>query len=119
MDKEKLRPAILIISDTAAQEPSTDKAGTTLSDAFSTDGGDRWTKPETQIVPDNILAIQRAITHWCDGEGHVNLIVTTGGTGFAAKDYTPEAVSPLIHRHAPGLVYVILHVFQVIGCLSA
>ena len=104
MEKEKLQAAILIISDTVAQDPSTDKAGDVLSEAFSSDGGGRWTTPEKKMVPDDILAVQRIITQWCDGDNHVNLIVTTGGTGFASKDHTPEAISPLIHRHAPGLV---------------
>lgn len=107
MENAKLTPAILIISDTVAQDPSTDKAGTLLSEAFLEHGGGRWTTPEKDIVPDDGFAIQRAIGHWCDGKDYVNLVVTTGGTGFATKDVTPEAVSPMIHRHAPGLVFVL------------
>ncbi len=104
MEKEKLKPAILIISETASHDPSTDKAGDVLSDVFSSQGGDQWTTPEIKIVPDDVLAIQRAVTSWCHGDQYVNLIVTTGGTGFATKDQTPEAVGPLLHRHAPGLM---------------
>ena len=116
MDSVKLRPAILVISDTAAHDPSTDKAGTTLSDVFRESGADRWTTPDTRIVPDDVSAMQRAITQWCDSgeddDHRVNLIVTTGGTGFAVRDHTPEAVSPLLHRHASGLVYVGLRVLS-------
>ena len=105
--KPKLKAAVLIISETAFQDPSTDKAGDILSNVFENEGGGHWLVDERQIVPDDILAIQRAVVNCADGEDFVNLLVTTGGTGFAVKDNTPEAVNPLIHRHAPGLVYVL------------
>ena len=104
MEKEKLKPAILIISETAHHDPSTDKAGEVLSDVFSSHGGDQWGTPEITIVPDDVLAIQRTVNGWCEGDQYVNLIVTSGGTGFATKDHTPEAIAPLLHRHASGLV---------------
>ena len=104
MEEGKLKAAILIISDTAARDPSTDKTGEILSEAFSSQGGNQWTTPERHVVPDDVLAVQRIVTQWCDGDHHVNLILTTGGTGFATKDHTPEAIAPLLHRHAPGLV---------------
>ncbi|KAL9594831.1 MAG: hypothetical protein Q9179_005227 [Wetmoreana sp. 5 TL-2023] len=108
MSNGKLTAAILIISDTAFQEPSTDKAGGLLSNAFTEEGGDQWIVNEQQIVPDDVLAIQRQVTRWCDGENYLNLVVTTGGTGFTGKDNTPEAISPLIHKHASGLVHGML-----------
>ena len=44
-----------------------------------------------QIIPDDVLEIQRAITRWTDqGDERINLVVTSGGTGFAVKDLTPE-----------------------------
>ena len=105
MEKPKLKAAILIISDTASKDRSTDKAGEILSNTFTSDGGDQWIIQDKQIVPDDVLAIQRQITQWCDGgEGYVNVIATTGGTGFAVKDCTPETIAPLLHRQAPGLV---------------
>ena len=105
MEKPKLRAAILIISDTAFQDPSTDKAGDTLSDVFADEGNGQWTvNDDRTIVPDDILTIQKAVSLFCDGGDYVNLLITTGGTGFAVKDNTPEAISQLIHRHAPGLV---------------
>lgn len=109
MSAPKLQAAILIISDTASKDPSTDKAGAVLKDVFAQDGAERWMEPIIKIVPDSVLDIQRAVQAWTDQHDHyVNLIATTGGTGFAAKDYTPEAISPLIHRHAPGLVHGML-----------
>ncbi|KAI4236162.1 MAG: hypothetical protein LQ352_008034 [Teloschistes flavicans] len=93
-----------LIIDTASRDPSTDRAGTALTDVFSSEGGEQWVVKEPKIVADDVLAIQRETTGWCDVEDYVNLIVTTGGTGFTGKDKTPEAINPLIHRHAPGLV---------------
>ncbi|KAK2879952.1 hypothetical protein FQN49_000711 [Arthroderma sp. PD_2] len=107
MADQRLKAAILIVSDTASRDPSTDKVGGVLTETFGQQG-DRWDKPTIEIVPDNILDIQRHVSRWADGEDHFNLIVTSGGTGFAVKDHTPEAVSPLIHRHAPGLVHAML-----------
>jgi gephyrin len=91
MSAPKLRPAILIISDTAAKDASTDKSGQVLHETFVQDGGDRWDAPAIQIVPDDVLEIQRSVLSWTDQfDGFFNLVVTTGGTGFATKDYTPE-----------------------------
>lgn len=108
MDKPKLKATILIISDTAFQDPSTDRAGDILSDIFANEGNAQWTVDNRKIVPDDILTIQKAVSLSCDGEDYVNLLITTGGTGFAVKDNTPEAITPLIHRHAPGLVHGML-----------
>ncbi len=104
MGNAKLKAAVLIVSDTAYKDPSTDEAGSVLCDAFASDGGDQWFVEEKQIVPDDVLSIQRHLMHWCDGVNFMNLVITTGGTGFTTKDNTPEAVIPLIHRQAPGLV---------------
>ena len=101
---EKLKAAIIIVSDTAAQDPSTDKSGKILRDVFADDGDGNWVVEKAVIIADDALSIQRELQTNCAGDGVVNLVVTTGGTGFATKDNTPEAVTPLIHRHAPGLV---------------
>lgn len=104
MAKSRLQAAILIISDTASQDPSTDTAGDILSDVIAIHGNDQWEFTKREIVPDDVFAIQRSVTKYCDGEDYANVLITTGGTGFAIIDRTPEAISPLIHRHAPGLV---------------
>lgn len=129
-----LRAAILIISETASRDASTDKGIPALKEVFSQKGGDQWTTEDTRIVTDNVLDIQRAITEWTDGPEYVNLIITSGGTGFAQKDVTPEvscyqnetnlcfvlctvrehevmvlqAITPFIHKHASGLVHTML-----------
>ncbi|KAK8011082.1 gephyrin [Apiospora arundinis] len=89
-----LKVALLIVSTTAAKDPSTDASGLV----------------DTKIVPDVVAQIQRQIMLWADvavPEG-INLILTTGGTGFAVADHTPEAVSALLHKQAPGIVHGML-----------
>ncbi|MCJ1268308.1 hypothetical protein MMC22_008196 [Lobaria immixta] len=108
MDDAKLKAAVLIISDTAYRDPSTDKSAHVLADVFAADGGDQWTLDHKIILPDDILLMQKQIMRLCDGEEYMNLIITSGGTGFATRDQTPEAITPLIHRHASGLVHGML-----------
>jgi molybdopterin biosynthesis enzyme MoaB len=91
MSSTTLKAAILIISDTASQNPTSDATGNILKDVFDTDGRGQWEVVETKIVPDNIDQIQHAVTQWTDQlDVVVNLILTSGGTGFAVKDNTPE-----------------------------
>jgi len=109
----ELKAAILIVSDTAFKDPSTDRAGSILEDVFTTEASESWSVKYSLIVPDSIKAIQDYVIQFCDNkDDFMNLVVTTGGTGFATKDYTPEAVKPLIDREAPGLVYVVYKRYQ-------
>jgi gephyrin len=85
-----LKAAILIVSTTASRDPSTDSSGGILKDVFEQEGKGKWEVIETKIVADEVLDIQRCITSWADQEHGVNLIVSTGGTGFAVHDNTPE-----------------------------
>lgn len=120
-----LRAAILIVSTTAAQDPSADAAGDVLKTVFSAEGDGKWFVQSTQIVSDDVLAIQKQVLAWTDGLEAPNLIITTGGTGFAISDSTPEvsshkvqrdfpringmqAIAPLLHKQAPGLVHGML-----------
>ncbi|KAK8105726.1 Molybdenum cofactor synthesis domain-containing protein [Apiospora kogelbergensis] len=102
--------ALLIVSTTAAKDPSTDASGTLLKDVIEQEGGSRWQLVDTKIVPDDVVQIQRQIMLWADMTvpGGINLILTTGGTGFAVADNTPEAVSALLHKQAPGIVHGML-----------
>ncbi|TQN68866.1 Gephyrin [Colletotrichum shisoi] len=110
MTDAPLKVAILIVSTTASKDPSTDKSELVLRDVIENEGGGKWKVTETKIVQDHVPQIQRQIMLWADLgpiEG-VNLILTTGGTGFAVSDNTPEAVATLLHRTAPGLVHAML-----------
>ncbi|KAI0594375.1 hypothetical protein F4775DRAFT_586168 [Biscogniauxia sp. FL1348] len=104
-----LRVALLIVSTTAARDPSTDSSERVLSDVLEKEGGGKWRLVDTKIVPDVVADIQRQLTLWADVAAEpMNLILTTGGTGFATSDSTPEAVAALLHKPAPGLVHGML-----------
>jgi molybdopterin adenylyltransferase len=55
-----------------------------------------------ELVPDDTSAIARRLIAWADG-GVADLVLTTGGTGLAARDVTPEATRAVLEREAPGL----------------
>ncbi|KAH6607840.1 gephyrin [Trichoderma cornu-damae] len=102
------KAAILIVSTTAASDASADASAAVLREVLLQGGGGRWDVVEERIVSDNVLDIQRNIMLWTDGPDAVNLIITTGGTGFSVADVTPEAIAPMIHKPAPGLVHAML-----------
>jgi gephyrin len=85
-----LTAAILIVSTTAAQVPSSDASASALRDVFQNDGAGKWKEPVVEVVTDDAIQIQRQLMAWTDGPNPVNFIVTTGGTGFAIADVTPE-----------------------------
>lgn len=94
-----LRVAILTVSDRSARGEREDRSGPALAEAASRMG---WHIADTAITPDEITTIQRQLIEWC-AIGAVDLVLTTGGTGFAPRDVTPEATLAVIERSAPGL----------------
>lgn len=90
MASHPLKAALLVVSTTAAQGDTVDGSGPVLAQVLQDEGENKWEVMETKIVPDDILQIQKQITAWADGPDGINLIATTGGTGFATADYTPE-----------------------------
>ncbi|KAJ4164925.1 hypothetical protein LMH87_006578 [Akanthomyces muscarius] len=103
-----LTAAILIVSTTAALDPLTDASAAVLREVLDIDGAGKWTVADEKIVSDNVIDIQKQIMQWTDGPDAPNFIITTGGTGFAVSDATPEAVASLLHKQAPGLVHAML-----------
>ena len=103
MADTKLKAAFLIISTTAAKDPSTDASGSILREVLEQEGAGRWEAIDTQIVSDDVLQIQRQVMAWADAAtgSTPNLILTTGGTGFAVADHTPE-VSHWINASVTG-----------------
>lgn len=89
MSAAPLKAAILIVSTTAAKDPSADASEAVLREVFDGETG-KWEVATTAIVPDVATQIQRQIMLWADGTEGISLIVTTGGTGFAQSDDTPE-----------------------------
>lgn len=83
-----LKPAILIVSDTASQNPASDQTASALSSILAQEG--KWEPPAIKIVPDSVFQIQQAVCDWTDGPNWYNLILLSGGTGFAVRDNTPE-----------------------------
>lgn len=97
-----LRIAVLTISDTRTEE--TDTSGRLLADRLQAAGHELAARA---IVTDEVSAIRRQVEAWA-GDAGVDLILTTGGTGFAPRDVTPEAVKPLFRREMDGFA-VLFH----------
>ena len=107
MDNTKFKAAILVVSDTAFKDLSADKSSEILTETFAGECGSQseWAIKWTIVIPDDIDAIRDYISALCDDDDdYMNLVVTTGGTGFASKDFTPEAIKPMLDREAPGLM---------------
>lgn len=94
----QMRAGVLTVSDRVSRGEAEDVSGPTAIAILAGLGFD----VDWRVVPDEPDEIQGAIREWVDGG--INLIVTTGGTGFSPRDVTPEATAELIERPAPGLV---------------
>jgi molybdopterin adenylyltransferase len=94
-----IRFGILTLSDRSARGERADASGPALANLIQTQG---WSVAKEQILPDDEPAIRAALTEWADS-GEFDVILTTGGTGFAPRDVTPEATRAVIQRDAPGL----------------
>ena len=92
--------AVLTVSDTRTEE--TDKSGALLVERLQAAGHRLAGKA---IVTDSVEAIQAQVKAWV-ADPDVDLIISTGGTGFAPRDVTPEAVKPLIRREMDGFAAV-------------
>jgi molybdenum cofactor biosynthesis protein B len=95
-----LRIAVLTVSDTRTDE--TDLSGGFLAQRLTAAGHELAGKA---IVDDDLEAIRAQIRTWVAGSA-VDVILTTGGTGFAPRDLTPEAVKPLFRREMDGFATV-------------
>ena len=95
-----IRAGILTVSDRGSQGEYRDLSGPTIHEILTTRLG--ATIEREAIVPDEGAAIHDTLAAWSDADG-LDLIVTTGGTGFAPRDVTPEATRAAIDREAPGL----------------
>ena len=91
--------AILTVSDSAIAGTRADSSGPALADACAQRG---WHVAAKAVVPDEILAIADQLREWADAK-IAALLLTTGGTGVAARDVTPEATRSVIEREIPGI----------------
>lgn len=94
-----LRAAVVTVSDRSHGGEREDRSGPELARALEAAG---FEIVSTTIVPDERAEIILELTRLTDEE-HVPLVLTTGGTGFAPRDVTPEATRAVIEREAPGL----------------
>jgi molybdenum cofactor biosynthesis protein B len=91
-----LRIAVLTVSDT--RDDASDKSGALLAKRLTAAGHELAGKA---IVRDDVEAIRAQVRAWVD-DPEVDLVISTGGTGFAPRDVTPEAVKPLFRREMDG-----------------
>lgn len=95
----KVRIGILTVSDTAAAGGREDTSGDAI-EAWCRERGHPVAVRDT--VPDETEQIASRLAAWCDS-GEVDAVLTTGGTGFAPRDRTPEATRSVLERLAPGV----------------
>ena len=105
-----VRIAVLTISDT--RDPDSDTSGRALADLIAAAGHQL---AERAIVKDDVAQIRARVRGWI-ADPAVDVIITTGGTGFTGRDVTPEAVRPLFEKEIEGFSTVFHMIsFQKVG----
>ena len=94
-----LRFGILTLSDRSSRGERADSSGPALALLIQAEG---WSVTKQSILPDEESAIREILVNWADS-AELDVILTTGGTGFSPRDVTPEATRAVIEREAPGL----------------
>ena len=95
----RIRCGILTLSDRSSRGERTDSSGPALVALIQAEG---WSVTKQALLPDEEPAIREILTSWAD-TNEMDLILTTGGTGFSPRDTTPEATRAVIERETPGL----------------
>jgi len=108
-----LNISVLVISDSRTEK--TDKSGRLLVERLEAAGHKLYDK---QIVPDDIYKIRAVVATWC-ADDHVDVVLTTGGTGVTGRDGTPEAIACLFDKEIEGFGEVFRAIsFEEIGTSS-
>ena len=94
-----MRFGILTISDRSSRGERSDESGPALVELVHERN---WQVVERDVIPDDLEAIKRQLSRWADS-GEIDVLLTTGGTGFAPRDVTPEATRAVVERLTPGL----------------
>lgn len=94
-----MRAAVLTVSDRSSRGERDDLSGPALRRLLEANGAQVI---RAGVVPDDRALIEQTLREWADS-GEVELILTTGGTGFGPRDVTPEATQSVCDRMAPGL----------------
>ena len=98
-----LRAAVITLSDKGSRGEREDKSGPLAAELLA---GAGYTVEETLLLPDEEAALKAQLIRLADGR-QLNLILTTGGTGFSPRDITPEATMAVATRNAPGIAEAI------------
>ncbi|HUP20136.1 MAG TPA: MogA/MoaB family molybdenum cofactor biosynthesis protein [Gemmatimonadota bacterium] len=93
------RAAVLTVSDRAASGEIQDASGPTLERGLAALG---WSVVLREVVPDVRERIEEVLVRWADRDG-IPLVLTTGGTGIAPRDVTPDATRAVAEREVPGI----------------
>ncbi|MGV0911952.1 molybdenum cofactor biosynthesis protein B [Martelella sp. FOR1707] len=105
-----VRFAVLTVSD--SRTLTDDRSGDTLAARIETAG---HILADRRIVGDDRAAIAETVKAWCDDDG-IDVVVTTGGTGFTGRDVTPEAIEPLFDKRMDGFSAIFHRIsFEKIG----
>lgn len=99
MSGSDVRVGILVVSDATHRGEREDRSGAAIR-AWCEERG--YETPFQDVVPDETERIAERLLTWCDS-GEVDAVLTTGGTGFAPRDVTPEATRSIVDRLAPGV----------------
>ncbi|HWQ03860.1 MAG TPA: MogA/MoaB family molybdenum cofactor biosynthesis protein [Longilinea sp.] len=94
-----MRFGVLTVSDRSSQGSRPDSSGPLLKISIASQG---WQVVRIGIIPDDKATICATLTAWCDSN-EIDILLTTGGTGFAPRDVTPEATLQVVERQAPGI----------------
>lgn len=94
-----LRAAVIVMSDSIASGEKSDLSGRLIAQRLMKEGLE---VTDYKIVPDNPAIIQQTLLTYTD-ETQVDLVMTTGGTGFGPRDNTPEVMQKVIEREIPGI----------------
>lgn len=94
-----IRFGILTLSDRSSRGERADSSGPALARLIEAQG---WSVAKQSLLPDDESAIRDILISWADS-AELDVILTTGGTGFSPRDVTPEATRAVIEREAPGL----------------
>jgi molybdopterin adenylyltransferase len=105
-----LEAAVLTISDSVSAGARVDRSGPAVRERLQQLG---WSVPVLECIPDEAARISARLVELADG-GQVSAIFTTGGTGVAPRDVTPEATRAVLDREIPGLP----ELMRARGCLS-
>ena len=93
-----MKVGILTVSDKGSRGEREDRSGRAIRETIEAAGGE---VVRYRVVPDETGQIRAALVEWAD-EG-IDLVLTTGGTGFSPRDWTPEATKAVIERETPGI----------------